>query len=72
KDSDKVSEPSHLDKVRLNGSTSQVAIFDDMPVQFKNELIDNIKQQLSETFKVLDISPTIKYIDMFIFNPKVE
>ena len=72
KDPDKLFNPSQLDKVRLNGSMSQVAIFDDMPVQFKNELIDNIKQQLSETFEVWDISPTIKYIDMFIFNPEAE
>lgn len=70
-DPDKAFNPS-LNDIQLNGSISQVAIFDDMPVQFKNELIDNIKQQLCETFKVWDVSPTIKYLDFFIFKPEIK
>ena len=45
-----------------------------MPVQFQNELVEEVKEKLSETFEVLPFSPTIENLDLFtpqrsVLNP---
>lgn len=38
-------------------------VLDDMPIQFQNELIEEVKKELSKTFDVMPFSNTIKNID---------
>lgn len=58
----------YLDSIVLDNSPSETSIFDNMPVQFQNELVEEVKEKLSETFEVLPFSPTIKNLDLFTLS----
>ena len=58
----------YLDSIVLDNSPSETSIFDNMPVQFQNELVEEVKEKLSETFEVLPFSPTIENLDLFTLS----
>ena len=48
--------------------TSEVAIINDMPVQFKNELIEQIKELLCSTFDVYEKGGMLKELDVLALS----
>ena len=55
----------YLDSIILESPKTETSIFDNMPIQFQNELIEDVKKALSETFDVLPFSPTLEELDLF-------
>jgi len=55
----------YLDSIILERPKTETSIFDNMPIQFQNELIEDVKKALSETFDVLPFSPTLRELDLF-------
>lgn len=56
----------YLDDIILINSSSSLdkIVLDDMPIQFQNELIEEVKKELAKTFDVLPFSNTINNIDL--------
>lgn len=61
-------DTGYLDNVELDTSVSETSIFDTMPIQFQNELVEQVKELLCKTFDVWEFSPTIKHLDVLILN----
>lgn len=55
---------AYLDSIVLDNSPSETIIFDEMPVQFQNELVEEVKEKLFETFEVPPFSPPISDLDL--------
>lgn len=58
----------YLDSIILESPETETSIFDNMPIQFQNELIEEVKKALLETFDVLSFSPTISDLDLFTLS----
>lgn len=54
----------YLDSIILESPKTETSIFDNMPIQFQNELIEDVKKALSETFDVLPFSRTLIELDL--------
>lgn len=61
-------DTGYLDKIILDTSTSETDIFDYMPIQFQNELIEEVKDKLSQTFDVVPFSETIASFDLLTLS----
>lgn len=53
-----------FDNIILESSSSELKIFDNMPVQFQNDLIEDIKDKLCKTFDFLPFSQKIENLDL--------
>lgn len=61
-------DTGYLDKIILDTSASETDIFDYMPIQFQNELIEEVKDKLSQTFDVVPFSETIASFDLLTLS----
>ncbi len=55
----------YLDSIILESPKIETSIFDNMPIQFQNELIEDVRKALLETFDVFPFSTTLIELDLF-------
>ena len=59
----------YLDSIVLDNSPSRnEIIFDNMPVQFQNELVGRVKKNYLKLLKFCHFSPTIENLDLFTLS----
>ncbi|WP_203265749.1 helix-turn-helix domain-containing protein [Streptococcus uberis] len=54
---------TYLNDMKYNEANPSSDLFDEIPIQFKKEILDEAKQKLSTYFDVYEETPTIKYFD---------